>query len=51
MNYVHDTHADFLQRLDRGESLPAAWYTDPSILEREMVQVFRKSWNYVGPLA
>src|SRR5262245_14760992 len=40
-----------LDALGRGESLPARWYTDPSILEQEMVQVFRKSWNYVGPLA
>lgn len=51
MNDANDTYADFLSRLDKGESLPAAWYTDPSILEREVVQVFRKSWNYVGPLA
>ena len=37
--------------LDRGESLPARWYTDPSITEREITHVFRKSWNYIGPLA
>ena len=43
--------ADLLAALDRGESLPASFYTNPSILEQEMVQVFRKSWNYVGPLA
>ena len=40
-----------LGTLDRGESLPAHWYTDPSIAERELLHVFRKSWNYVGPLA
>jgi phenylpropionate dioxygenase-like ring-hydroxylating dioxygenase large terminal subunit len=40
-----------LSALDRGESLPARWYTDPSITEREVTHVFRKSWNYVGPLS
>jgi phenylpropionate dioxygenase-like ring-hydroxylating dioxygenase large terminal subunit len=42
---------DLLGALDRGESLSARWYTDPSILEQEMLQVFRKSWNYIGPAA
>ncbi|WP_421998400.1 aromatic ring-hydroxylating oxygenase subunit alpha [Reyranella sp.] len=42
--------SDLLAALDRGESLPAHWYTDPAILEQEMLQVFRRSWNYVGPL-
>ena len=35
--------------LDRGESLPASWYTDPAITEREIREIFRKSWNYIGP--
>jgi ferredoxin-NADP reductase/phenylpropionate dioxygenase-like ring-hydroxylating dioxygenase large terminal subunit len=35
--------------LDRGESLPAHWYTDPGITAREIEQIFRKSWNYIGP--
>ena len=35
--------------LDRGESLPARWYTDPAITEREIQQIFRKTWTYVGP--
>jgi phenylpropionate dioxygenase-like ring-hydroxylating dioxygenase large terminal subunit len=35
--------------LDRGESLPARWYTDPAITSREIEQVFRKTWNYIGP--
>lgn len=37
--------------LDRGESLPARWYTDPAITERENAQIFRKAWNYIGPTA
>jgi ferredoxin-NADP reductase/phenylpropionate dioxygenase-like ring-hydroxylating dioxygenase large terminal subunit len=36
--------------LDRGESLPAHWYTDAFITAREIEHVFRKSWNYVGPI-
>jgi phenylpropionate dioxygenase-like ring-hydroxylating dioxygenase large terminal subunit len=51
MTEPNETCADLLGALDRGESLPARWYTDPSILEQEMLQVFRKSWNYIGPLA
>jgi choline monooxygenase len=43
--------ADLLDALDRGESLPARWYTDPAITEQEVAKIFRKSWNYVGPLA
>ncbi|MBV9502251.1 MAG: Rieske (2Fe-2S) protein, partial [Acidobacteriaceae bacterium] len=39
-----------LAALDRGESLPAHWYTDDSITAREIEHVFRKSWNYIGPL-
>jgi ferredoxin-NADP reductase/phenylpropionate dioxygenase-like ring-hydroxylating dioxygenase large terminal subunit len=35
--------------LDRGESLPARWYTDPAITDREIERIFRKSWNYIGP--
>jgi choline monooxygenase len=51
MAQATDTYADLLAALDRGESLPARWYTDPSITEREITHVFRRSWNYVGPLS
>jgi ferredoxin-NADP reductase/phenylpropionate dioxygenase-like ring-hydroxylating dioxygenase large terminal subunit len=51
MNQIVDNPADLFAALDRGESLPAHWYTDPSITENEIAQVFRKSWNYIGPLA
>jgi ferredoxin-NADP reductase/phenylpropionate dioxygenase-like ring-hydroxylating dioxygenase large terminal subunit len=43
--------ASLLAALDRGESLPAHWYTDPSITEAEITHIFRKSWNYIGPLS
>ena len=46
---VIETPASLLAALDRGESLPAHWYTDPAITAREIEKVFRKSWNYIGP--
>ena len=51
MSQFIDDPAGLLAALDRGESLPASWYTDPSITDREVQQVFRKSWNYLGPLS
>jgi len=29
-----DTHLNLAQSLDRGYTLPASWYTDPSVYER-----------------
>jgi choline monooxygenase len=46
---VIETPASLLAALDRGESLPAHWYTDPAITAREIERIFRKSWNYIGP--
>ena len=40
-----------LAALDRGESLPARWYTDPALQPLEDERIFRKAWAYVGPLA
>jgi choline monooxygenase len=51
MSQVIDNPAGLLAALDRGESLPARWYTDSAITEAEIQQIFRKSWNYIGPLA
>jgi choline monooxygenase len=51
MSQIIDSPAGLLAALDRGESLPAHWYTDPSITEQEIIHVFRKSWNYIGPLS
>jgi choline monooxygenase len=34
--------------LERGETLPATWYTDPAYYVREQERVFRHSWQYVG---
>src|ERR1700691_5923112 len=38
-----------LAGIDSGRMLPGNWYTDPEITERELQQVFAKSWAYVGP--
>ncbi len=51
MTHVADTLPQPACRPRPGESLPARWYTDPSITERETTHVFRKSWNYIGPLS
>ena len=43
---VRDT--SLLEALDRGRTLPAEWYTDPKLFEREEERIFAASWNYVG---
>jgi phenylpropionate dioxygenase-like ring-hydroxylating dioxygenase large terminal subunit len=50
MSQVVDNFAVLQTALDRGESLPARWYTDASITSAEIGQIFRKAWNYIGPL-
>lgn len=51
MSQIVDNSAGLLAALDRGESLPAHWYTDQSITEQELIHVFRKAWKYIGPLS
>jgi phenylpropionate dioxygenase-like ring-hydroxylating dioxygenase large terminal subunit len=51
LTQITDRPAALLAGLDRGEALPARWYTDPAITEREIALIFQKSWNYIGPLA
>ncbi len=36
--------------LDRGYTLPSAWYTDPAIFAAEQARIVRRSWQYVGLL-
>lgn len=43
--------AALLAGLDYGMSAPAHWYTDPEITGREIELIFRKSWNYIGPIS
>jgi ferredoxin-NADP reductase/phenylpropionate dioxygenase-like ring-hydroxylating dioxygenase large terminal subunit len=51
MSQTVETPAVLRAALDRGESLPAHWYTDPSITAEEITHIFRKAWNYIGPLS
>jgi ferredoxin-NADP reductase/phenylpropionate dioxygenase-like ring-hydroxylating dioxygenase large terminal subunit len=51
MSQIVDNPAQLIAALDRGESLPAHWYTDPSITEQEIAQIFRRAWIYLGPLS
>jgi phenylpropionate dioxygenase-like ring-hydroxylating dioxygenase large terminal subunit len=37
-------------RLLDGETLPAAWYSDPQIFRLEQEGIFARSWHYAGPL-
>jgi ferredoxin-NADP reductase/phenylpropionate dioxygenase-like ring-hydroxylating dioxygenase large terminal subunit len=48
-NVAVESPDSLLAALDRGESLPAHWYTDPSITTREIEKIFRKTWSYIGP--
>ena len=36
------------EALTRGRTLPAEWYTDAAVCEREAKHIFATSWNYVG---
>ena len=38
--------ADLSRDLDRGLSLPASWFTDPAIVEREYERIFHRTWQY-----
>jgi choline monooxygenase len=40
--------SSLLEALNQGRTLPAEWYTDPEVFEREKDCVFAASWNYVG---
>jgi phenylpropionate dioxygenase-like ring-hydroxylating dioxygenase large terminal subunit len=45
---LHNSEA-LLAAIAQGRMLPAQWYTDSEITERELQQIFPKSWAYVGP--
>jgi phenylpropionate dioxygenase-like ring-hydroxylating dioxygenase large terminal subunit len=36
------------EALDRGWTLPADWYTDPHIFDRELDRIFGREWQYAG---
>ena len=35
--------------LEDGWTLPASWYSDPTVAERERELIFARSWQYAGP--
>ena len=39
---------ELLAGLDRGEAIPAYFYTDPAVTEKEYERIFHKSWQYIG---
>jgi ferredoxin-NADP reductase/phenylpropionate dioxygenase-like ring-hydroxylating dioxygenase large terminal subunit len=47
---VKESFDELTAAVDRGESLPVAWYTDPAFTELELQKIFRNTWQYVGPL-
>lgn len=47
MQPVTQRGRELLEALDRGESLPSSWYTDPAITDQEIQKIFRKSWQYI----
>jgi len=40
------SNADLSGDLDHGLSLPASWFTDPAIVEREYERIFHRTWQY-----
>ncbi len=50
MQQVSDRASELIDGLERGQSLPSNWYTDDAITEQEIEKIFRKSWQYIGPL-
>lgn len=37
------------QALEQGWTLPAAWYTDPTVLAAERERIFSRAWTYAAP--
>ncbi|MBV8901457.1 MAG: aromatic ring-hydroxylating dioxygenase subunit alpha [Verrucomicrobia bacterium] len=50
MTPTSDNLSSLMAGLERGETLPAHWYTNPSITDQEISKIFRRSWHYIGPL-
>jgi hypothetical protein len=50
MQTVMTDASKLLESLDRGISLPAHFYTDPTLVALEQEKIFRRTWQYMGPL-
>jgi len=48
--HSHDFEA-LMEAVERGDSLPTAWYTEQAIVDEEIRHIFRRSWQYLGPLS
>jgi phenylpropionate dioxygenase-like ring-hydroxylating dioxygenase large terminal subunit len=48
MQPVVNQVSELLDSIDKGVSLPASWYTDPNVLDKEIEKIFRRTWQYVG---
>jgi phenylpropionate dioxygenase-like ring-hydroxylating dioxygenase large terminal subunit len=38
--------SDLARDLEGGVSLPASWFTDPAVVEREYERIFHRTWQY-----
>jgi ferredoxin-NADP reductase/phenylpropionate dioxygenase-like ring-hydroxylating dioxygenase large terminal subunit len=47
---IPTTSEELIAAVRRGESLPISWYIDPAITEQEMTRIFRRTWQYIGPI-
>jgi phenylpropionate dioxygenase-like ring-hydroxylating dioxygenase large terminal subunit len=43
--------AELRTELERGQTLPASWYSDPEVLRLEQERIFRRAWQYAGVAA
>lgn len=43
-----ETRDDLASSLDAGYTLPASWYTDAAVFEREKARIFGRCWQYLG---
>src|SRR5688572_647423 len=41
---------EFEPDLSRAATIPASWYTDPAMLEREREEIFKRTWQFAAPL-
>ncbi len=50
MTEASASHEKLLESVRQGDGLPISWYIDPDFTERELIRIFQRTWQYVGPL-